>query len=184
MYENITYNELKGLPEEQKKDALIELKNKYSTYKEMAEKVGGTPVALSNLYLRIVEGKKFGRRKKEETEAKLQEIAKTSKAFIVSTKPKLPAISYASIMEDKKMSDSNATKTKYEGMSFTMLTEMDKEQQNQNAPTPSKITKKVAFTIGLEIVVSGEEARERIQGVIGSLLKDKTYKVKLSIEEV
>ena len=184
MYDNISYENLRDLPDEQKREALIELKSKYPTYREMAEKVGGTPVALSNLYLRIVEGKRFGRRKKEETEARLEEMAKTSKAFVNSTKSKLPAISYAAMMENENLQKPDTSKPKHNGISFTKLMETENEQRKQNTLTANVTKKTVAFTIGLEIEVPGEGARDRIQGVIGSLLKDKTYKVKLSIEEV
>ncbi len=54
MYENVTYAELKGLPKEQKTEALKELKNLYKTQKELADKLGVSPNLLYNMMSRYV----------------------------------------------------------------------------------------------------------------------------------
>ncbi|MGI6668329.1 MAG: hypothetical protein ACOX4M_02500 [Acetivibrionales bacterium] len=54
MYENITYAELKSLPREQKVIAWKELKNMYSTQKELAEKLGVSPNLVYNMISRYV----------------------------------------------------------------------------------------------------------------------------------
>lgn len=157
MYENLSYEKLKKLPCEQKKNALMELKGKYPHYKEMAEKIGGTPAALANLYLRIVEGRKFGRKKKVEIEPVILEAA-------IENEVKLKR----SICKSAIIPDSKAIVTV--------------DEQKEIIAMPSKKT--TSFTINLEINETGNEAKNRIEGILGSLLKDKIYGINLSIEEV
>ncbi len=141
MNNNLSYKELKGLSDEEKKEILIKLKEKYASYKEMAEKIGGTPLALSNMYLRVVEGKKFGRNKKEKTEtinAAKEEIIELSPGYqeIIQSRSHMPSV------------------------------------------------RKPSFTIGLDIEATSEEAGDRIQGIIGALMKENKYKILLRVEEV
>lgn len=157
MYENLSYEKLKELPGEQKKNALMELKERYPHYKEMAEKIGGTPTALSNLYLRIVEGKKFGRKKKEEVHPTILEAP-------VENEVKLKRSRRKSVITP----DSKSITTVDGRKEFIIM-------------SPKK---NVSFTINLDIKETGNEAKSRIEGIVGSLLKDKTYKTKLIIEEV
>ena len=139
MYKNLSYEKLKELPDEQKRNALMELKEMYPQYKDMAEIVGGTPAALANLYLRIVEGRKFGRKKK----------ADAGQAVPISD-------------------------------SLAMITE--EKQYNDIIIVPPK--KAISFTICLDTEETGFEAKSRMEGILGSLLKDKIYRTHLSIEEV
>ena len=157
MYENLSYEKLKELPGEQKKNALMELKQKYPHYKEMAEKIGGTPTALSNLYLRIVEGKRFGRKKKEKVE---------------------PIILEAAVENEVKLKRSgHKSATTPDSMEMTTV-----EEHKDMIVMPPKKT--VSFTINLEIKETGNEIKSRIEGIVGSLLKQKAYRINLSIEEV
>jgi hypothetical protein len=157
MYEGLSYEKLKELPGEQKKNALMELKQRYPHYKEMAEKIGGTPTALSNLYLRIVEGKRFGRKKKAEMEPAIIEPAAENEIKVNHTRRKSVIVP-----DSRSIAKSDMTKS---------LTEIP-------------VKKAFSFTINLDIDESGNEAKSRIEGIIGSLLKDKTYRIKLGIEEV
>lgn len=81
MYENIKYEELKQLPDEQKKEALQELMDKYGSNKAIAEATGGALIAIGNMYSKYVEGKPIGRKKKEEVieEAPKNEVSQESK---------------------------------------------------------------------------------------------------------
>lgn len=157
MYEDITYEQLKELSNEQKKEALIELKDKFETFKGISEKIGGTPMAISNYYLKFVSGKKPGRKKKED---------------VAPITPETPAEADAKPKRGRRKSS--------EKTEATVLVPV--QEPRTVVAKPSQ--KAVSFSIGLEIEISGEEARERIQGVVGSFMKDKTYRVKLSIEEV
>lgn len=69
MYENITYAELKTLPREQKADAWKELKNLYSTQKELAEKLGVSPNLVYNMISRYVKNWPAGKEEVDEQEA-------------------------------------------------------------------------------------------------------------------
>jgi len=156
MYENLSYEKLKELPCEQKKNALMELKEKYPHYKEMAEKIGGTPTALSNLYLRIVEGRRFGRKKKV-IEPVVLEAAINNEVKLKRSRRK------SNIIPDSKA-----------------ITTVD-EPKEIFVTVPKKT---VSFTINLELEETGNEAKNRIEWIVGSLLKNKTYKINLGIEEV
>lgn len=81
MYESIKYDELKQLPDEQKKEALQELMDKYGSNKAIAEATGGALIAISNMYSKYVEGKPIGRKKKEEVieETPKNEVSQESK---------------------------------------------------------------------------------------------------------
>lgn len=81
MYENIKYEELKQLPDEQKKEVLQELMDKYGSNKAIAEATGGALIAISNMYSKYVEGKPIGRKKKEEVieEAPKNKVSQESK---------------------------------------------------------------------------------------------------------
>lgn len=162
MYENLSYEQLKELPGEQKKHALMQLKEQYPHYKEMAEKIGGTPTALSNLYLRIVEGRRFGRKKKE---------------IIESTKAE-PPIAEASAETPVKL-----RRTRHKSIVVPEpqpVTTIGEQREILVMP----VKKTISFTINLGIEETGNEAKSRIEGIIGSLLKEKTYNIKMSIEEV
>lgn len=157
MYENLSYEQLKELPGEQKKNALMQLKEQYPHYKEMAEKIGGTPTALSNLYLRIVEGRRFGRKKKE-----------------VITPPKVEAIVEAPVKLRRTRRKSIAVPDAQPAAAIV--------EQKELIVMPAK--KSISFTINLGIEETGNEAKSRIEGIVGSLLKEKIYNIKMSIEEV
>lgn len=157
MYENLSYEKLKELPCEQKKNALMELKERYPQYKEMAEMVGGTPAALANLYLRIVEGRKFGRRKRDEAQAVSENTGDT---VILKKRTKLTAA---------PVPDLKAART-------------ENKQYDEMIVLPPK--KSISFTICLDAEETGAEAKCRLDGIIGSMLHDKVYRTHLSIEEV
>ncbi len=163
MYENLSYEQLKELPGEQKKNALLQLKQKYPHYKEMAEKIGGTPTALSNLYLRIVEGKKFGRKKKEAAEP-----PKAVEPLVAETSAEAPVKLRRTRRKSIIVPDSQPVTTIGEQRELLVI--------------PAK--KPINFTINLGIEESGNEAKSRIEGIVGSLLKEKIYNIKMSIEEV
>jgi len=158
MYENLSYEKLKELPGEQKRNALMELKERYPQYKEMAEIVGGTPAALANLYLRIVEGRKFGRKKKEEI----------GQAVLESS------IDYEA--PQKRFG------RKAESVPDSKPIIFEEKQYKDIIVLPPKKT--ISFTICLETEETGCEAKNRMEGIVGSLLKDKIYRTHLSIEEV
>lgn len=163
MYENLSYELLKELPGEQKKNALIELKGKYPHYKEMAEKIGGTPVALANLYLRIVEGKKFGRRKKEVVESSILETP---------------------VINEEKQKRTRRKIVKAVDAQIIPAANVPQEIMIKSPVIVDPVIKSALFVISLEIEETGKEAKERIDGIIGSLLKEKKYKMSLRIEEV
>jgi hypothetical protein len=165
MYENLSYEQLKELPGEQKKNALMQLKEQYPHYKEMAEKIGGTPTALSNLYLRIVEGRKFGRKKKVVIEP-----------TIVETTFKAPA-------EAPAEAPVKLRRTRRKSIAvpdFQPVSTINEQRDVLEMP----VKKAISFTINLGIEETGNEAKSRIEGIIGSLLKEKIYNIKMSIEEV
>lgn len=74
MYENITYEELKELPEEEKRAALLELEKVFPDKRELAEHLGVKPNVIGILFSRYVEGKRPTRQKKEGDEV-IEEVS-------------------------------------------------------------------------------------------------------------
>jgi hypothetical protein len=70
LYENLTYDQLKELPDEQKVEALKELKARYPDNKDLAEHLGGAHIAVSNMVGKYLEGKQLGRKPMTEEEKK------------------------------------------------------------------------------------------------------------------
>jgi hypothetical protein len=147
MNDNLSYNVLKTLSDEEKREVLVQLKEKFASYKEMADKIGGSPLVLSNMYLRVVEGKKFGRNKKIRPEAVVEEVIKPKRKYTTRKSKQAESLAQLPVAE-------------------------------------SEGKKVLSFNIGLNLLSSGEDAVERINGIAGALLKDRKYKVQLMVEEV
>ncbi len=68
MYETITYDQLKELPDDQKVLALKELKTLFPDNKDLAKHLNTAHIAVSNMVGKYLEGKQVGRKKMTEEE--------------------------------------------------------------------------------------------------------------------
>ena len=171
MYENFTYNQIKDLPEDQKIEALKELKTMFPDNKDLAKHLNVIPMAISNMVGKYLEGKQVGRKKmtpEEKAQAKLQrEEEKKLKLQQEIEKEKL--VQQEIVNQEPEVivpqpTTSNATVV-------PIVSESVQSKSN-------------SFSIKLEKNMLGEEAISRINGIANSLLKENTYKVSLVIEEV
>ena len=171
MYENIKYEELKQLPDEQKKEALQELMTIYGSNKAIAEAIGGSTIAIINMYKKYVLGESVGRVKGSKNSTKQEEtlpdtIVETPTNEI-ETKPKRKYTRKAKDVE------------------VPQETQIEQEEPKQEiVRTPIKLAElSVSFTTSLCGNLSGEEIKKRVAGMINSLLDDKTYTINLQIDE-
>jgi len=164
MYENIKYEELKQLPDEQKKEALQELMTIYGSNKGIAEATGGAVVALVNMYKKFVLGESVGRVKGSKNSTKQKE---TLPETIVETP-----------------TDDTEIKPKRKHTKKAKDIEVPQEIQTQQEE-PIKLAEliSVSFTTSLCGNLSGEEIKKRVIGMINSLLDDKSYLINLQIDE-
>jgi hypothetical protein len=155
MYENIKYEELKNLPDEQKKEALQELMATYGSNKAIAEATEGYATTIANMYSKYVEGKHIGRVKgsknpdkkpKEENKVKRKYTKKVKEDTIIPIESPQEEIVYNKVLEEVK-------------------------------------TSTLSFNSSLSGDLSGEEVKVRIIGIVNALLDDKTYSVNLQIDE-
>lgn len=172
--DNLSYNELKELSYEEKKAILIQLKEKFASYKEMADKIGGTPLVLSNMYLRVVEGKRFGRNKKEKLIPAQSDNMETDiedkVTYTLESNQASPVSQFNMEVSEPRHRKSPGRKPKIIDI-----------QRQDTQPLQRAIFNN--FTISLDMEVSGEEARSRMQGIIGALLQEKKYRINMSISE-
>lgn len=162
MYESIKYEDLKQLPDDQKKEALQELMTTYGSNSAIAEAVGGVPVAISNMYKKYVEGKSVGRTKgsKNATEA----IQEESLNNVTEIKPK----------------------RKYTKKTDKVVEQIQEPLQEEIIRTPIKLSEltSLSFTTLLLGDFTGEEIKSRVSGIINSLLNDKKYTINVRIDEL
>jgi len=166
MYENITYDQLKELPDDQKIIALKELKTIYPDNKDLAKHLDIAHIAINNMVGKYLEGKQVGR-KKMTPEEKAQ--AKTEREA-----------------EKKRLKEQE----KQETMTQQITTNQDNVPQptNPNATIVPIINESIkinlnSFSINLNKDMLGEEAISRLSGIANSLLKENQYRVNLIIEE-
>jgi len=171
VYENITYEQLKELPEDQKPIALQELKTKFPDNKDLAKYLDAAHIAISNMVGKYLEGKPLGRKKmtdeekaqaKAERELKKQQEGQKQAEQI---QQKYEVISQEAKQEFKEETDVKVT------------FEDSKPIQNIQSKTNS-------FSVTLNKDLVGGEAVARLNGIANSLLTDNQYKVSLVIEEV
>lgn len=177
MYESYTYNQIKDLPDDQKIEALKELKTIYPDNKDLATHLNVIPMAIGNMVGKYLEGKQLGRKKmtpEEKVQAKLQrEEEKKLKQQQEVEKEKKQQQEKSNEQKADEVIKSQETKSEETN---TKPIEESKTVQNQ-----SNIN---SFSIKLEKNMLGEEAISRINGIANSLLKENTYKVSLVIKEL
>ncbi|MDD4411990.1 MAG: hypothetical protein PHO58_05830, partial [Bacilli bacterium] len=68
MYETLTYEQLKALPDNEKITALTELKNLYPDNRDLAKHLDVAFIGVNNMVAKFLEGKQLGRKKMTEEE--------------------------------------------------------------------------------------------------------------------
>lgn len=158
MYDNMSYTQIKELNEEQKIEVWSELHKQFPDNKELAKKLGISPIVSSNAIKRYVLGEHIGRVKKEksengqvQTQAQPEEIKPKRK---YNRKPK----------EDETIITLPSSK------------DLDKEIYNESDNTDT-------FSIIINKVADGENVQILLNGIANTLLKDQQYTIEINISE-
>ncbi len=165
MYESYTYEQVKSLPDDQKIEALKELKSIYPDNRDLAQHLNVAHIAVSNMVGKYLEGKTVGRKKmtpEEKAQKKLEREAE-----------KLRQLQE----QHNQTQEINTTQTQQE-------TKDNEEEKDIPSITETLKPKSNAFGITLTKTLSGEEAIKRFNGIANSLLGECEYKIEVSIEEV
>ncbi len=167
MYENYSYEQLKSLPDDQKIEALKELKTIYPDNKTLAEHLDVAFIAVNNMVGKYLEGKTVGRKKMTDEE-KLQKKAERK---------------LKKELEQQEQQKEKEVKEEEKIVNQEIKNE-ETNVQNTSEEVQSNQVKSNSFSIKLEKDMTGEEAITRLNGVSNSLLKENQYRVSLVIVEV
>lgn len=164
MYENITYEEIKSLPEDQKAEAWKELHDLYPSNKELSLKLGVAQIAVANAVKKYVLGEPIGRaNKKEKPEASepVQETPQTDKQESQQEQQELkPKRKYnRKVKQDTIIEPKNVV----ESPDFRIIVD--------------------SFLININNTFSGENAQIILNGIGNTLLKDHNYIIEIKISE-
>jgi len=174
MYEDITYEELKGLSEDKKVEVWKELHSKYSDDKELAKKLGVATIAVINGVRKYALGEHIGRTKKEEVQEEAKQVVKEE-----STQPEVPTIQ---LIKPKRQYNRKPKEEKQ----LESITDMKEEMVESVAevkPEPIKVNES-EYSILLKKEVLGEEAQARINSIANTLIKDQKYEIEILIKEI
>jgi len=181
MYESIKYEDLKQLPDDQKKEALQELMTTYGSNKAIAEATGAATIAIANLYGKIVEGKQVGRKKGSKNSIKTEEVKEQPKEEMT---PEVIVETPNNVTENKPKRHYTRKVKEDVKISQDMRQEQDMQQKEIiDKPIILADLKSISFTTSLCGNLSGEQIKQRVTGMINSLLDDKEYTINLQINE-
>lgn len=183
MYEAIKYDELKQLPDDQKKAALKELMTTYGSNKAIAEATGGATIAIANMYGKFVEGKKIGRVKGSKNSKKAEE-SKEEKSPEISTETPI-------IVSEEKPKRKYTRKVKEDAEAQQDISQQETKPDktielpeiNEVSNVPTNIVDVNSFSIIVNKTVSGENAHFLLNGLANTLIKDQQYILEFKITE-
>jgi hypothetical protein len=159
MYGNLTYEQLKEMPDEQKKEVLNNMLEEFKDPKIVASKIPGASfIAISNLIRRLIENKPVGRVKGSKNESKVvdDKLEETKTDAIIGSEI-IPA------------------KRKYERKTKTL--------DEVNISSAKDNNKSIKSSIVIEGTISGIELIKRFEGFAKAILENKEYDIVLKIEE-
>lgn len=169
MYENITYEELKNLPEDQKVEAWKELHDLYPSNKELSLKLGVAQIAVTNAIKKYVLNEPIGRaNKKEKAEYSPEQIQEVQE----DTKPELQQEQQVDKPKRKYNRKSKQDNLTLEIEPVTVKNESDKINIDINT-----------FLININNTFSGENAQVILNGIGSTFLKDRNYNIEIKISE-
>ncbi len=162
----VTYQEFKNLDDKQKAEVLRELKEKYITNKEMGAAWGVSPLVVSNLYKKYVEGIRVGRRPKTEQEA-VEPGETTEQESLPENEPPR----------------SRRKRTGKSTENINQAIELPQKKENIPQLSDSEDMNK-EFNLMIKSQMSGEAANKRFAAIAEMFLKDKKYEVILELKEI
>jgi len=168
----INYEQLKELPDAEKIKVLKELGEKYTRdgkpyFPAIATALGGSVIAVANLYNRLVEGRHIGRPKSGGKQI-VAELPKKENAK--NKKQKLPP-------ESVEGSNPELVQEPYEA--FSIKDTLNKSVGEE--PQPQDCNK---YNLCINAVFDGKEASDRIIAIANSFYKTAKYQIELKIKEL
>lgn len=160
MYENITYQELKSLPEEKKTEVWKELHTLYVDNKALAKKLGIATIAVVNGVKKYVLGEPVGRASKSKKDSSQQKKNSTKD---IKQKRKYTKRSEKAILDTDQ--------------SFASFQPLE-AAENKFDMLPLN-----TFSISINKVLTGEDAHFLLTGISNTLIKDQDYVIDIRITE-
>jgi hypothetical protein len=159
MYENITYEELKSLPEEKKMEVWKELHTLYVDNKALAKRLGIATIAVVNGVKKYVLGEPVGRASKSNKDSSQQK-----KNSLRGEKPKRKYTKRVNSVLDTDQSFADFRPVKINDIKF------DSSSAN-------------SFSISVNKILAGDNAHFLLTGISNTLIKDQQYFVEIKIIE-
>lgn len=189
MYENLTYEEIKNLPENKKTEAWSELHTIMPSNMELARKLNAAPIAISNAVKKYVLGEPVGRankKNKPEQVEQIQQEAEQEPQQEMQEEPK------QELQQDQPQVVK--TKRKYNKRIkpevIVELPEADIKADTKQEPVkseevsvPVSNSEMYSFLITVNKTVSGEDAQILLGGLANTLLKGQQYSIEVKIKE-
>jgi hypothetical protein len=168
MYENITYGELKNLPEDRKAEAWGELYSLYShSNVELAKKLGVATIAVVNAVKKYVLGEPVGRankaNKKSKQKLQIQE----------ELERELPQEPQKEARPKRKYN----RKAKAEPVVEALNVEKTVSHE------PAAAVSKGSFSVTINKTLSGEAAQAVLKGLADIFIKSQQYDIEVKINE-
>lgn len=163
MYENLVYDELKNLPEDKKAEAWGELHSSIPSNRELAQKLGISPIVVVNAVKKYVLGEPVGRANKRLKPESQLEGVKTRKSRKAQQKEDIQEV------KPKRKYNRKAKAVSFEA--------------NEAGNLPVIETNAGSFLIDIKNAFSGEEARGILSGIGSALLKDRQYSLEIRISD-
>lgn len=190
MYENITYEELKALSEDEKTKALKELIEKYPDKKQLTARLGVAPVAIMNLIRKYVDGKPIGRANQKKQAPQADQIQKLPQE--AKQEPEQDPQSQQVLQQEQPHEVKIKRKYNRKVKPEVVIKSPKVEKVAYIKPEPVKdeaINISISnvtfdsFSITIRKAVSGEDAQFLLNGISNTLLKNQKYIIDVKITE-
>ena len=163
MYENLSYSELKNVPEDKKTEAWAELHSLYSSNAELAKKLGVATIAVVNAVKKYVLNEPIGRANKKDMQKPEPEVKQESP---VEVKPKRKYNRKAKPEVEKEL-------VRVDSKPETVVNEVPHLNEDNVD----------IFSISVKKDITGEDAKTLLNGIGSTLLKDQRYTIEVKVIE-
>lgn len=187
MYESITYEELKGLPRDQKIEALKELKALYPTQKKIAEKLGVNPANIYNMIAKYVKADDEAKQRTKVKKARgLTRVTTSGESKNVGRDARKAAIGDVgkdtvrdTAKEAKSVTISDTGRAA--DVDARAPAEPEKKQIEYYKDVTGILEKGLQITVNKSL--SGEDAQALFVGIGNIFVKNQGYRIEIRISE-
>lgn len=187
MYESITYEELKGLPRDQKIEALKELKALYPTQKKIAEKLGVNPANIYNMIAKYVkaddEAKQRSKVKKAIGLTRVTTSGESKNVGRVARKAAISDVGKDTVRDAAKeaISVTISDTGRAADVDARAPAEPEKKQIEHYKDVTGSLEKGLQITVNKSL--SGEDAQALFVGIGNIFVKNQGYRIEIRISE-